>query len=377
MKPWLGLGVGSVCVLPALMLGVTRCSSSSNGSGIIGGSSGGGSSSGGSTDAGGTPGTGPAVDGGGGPCPTLTEETVGAKVTLAVTWPPTLANNGGSGNINIWLLAQYTINGTAVTGTTATCGNQTPPIPLTPFGSQTEGLTSGTAVVQVGFAPSTWATILANPAKAPTTTSGTLGGWNIGSSFLINPTDSVYGLSASSMYSQASTTWPASAGTIPMGDLTDDDMDGHPGITGIPSSAMGFSLPSTAAQATPPYAPQADKLYLALRTELSLYGTSSSCTDISGSVGVQLLNNHVVGCDLADDGGDCTTPYSTGMVSGGQSGFIDSNTTVYIGPGVKIPASTPAASYTPPDIAGTFTAKILSTDGGGVTCADVLAAFPQ
>jgi hypothetical protein len=305
---------------------------------------------------------------------------VGAKIELTVTWPTTLANAGCDdkstppckGTINIWLLTQYAIDSSnKVTGTTATCGNDTPPIPLTSVGTQSEGLdpSKGPAVVLVQFPSAVWTTILANPMKTPTQTTGLLGGWNIGSSMQINPTNSVYGLSDTSMYASASTVWPGSESAIPTTDLTDDDMDGHPGITGVPSTANGDVLPATATMLSPPYAPQADKLYLTLRTELQLYGTSSDCTTISGTAGVQLLNNHVIGCELANGGGECTQP---------QWDFIDSNTTVYLGPGVNVPAGMMPASFAPPGISGTFNAKILSTTagGGGITCADVLTALP-
>ncbi len=372
MKPWLGLGLGSISILPALALAMSGCSSSSAGPAAPPPPGGGDSGAG---DAG-TPGTGPVVDGGGASCPTNAHETVAAKVTLTVTWPATLANAGCdaksmpkacTGDINIWLLAHYDFNGGAVTGTTETCGNQTPPIPLSTTGSLSEGLPAGTqGIVQVNFAPSVWTSIIANPNVPPTQTSGVIGGWDIGSSFQINPTNSVYGLSPTSMYANAATVWPASESDIMASDLTDDDMDGHPGITATPASGGGFVLPATAALMTPPTF--ADKLYLTLRTSLSLYGTSSSCTDISGTVGVQTINNHVVGCELAG-GGDCSQP---------QWDFIDSNSTVYIGPGVTIPASAMPASYTPQKISGTFTAKVLSTDadGGTIGCSDVLTTFP-
>ncbi len=64
---------------------------------------------------------------------------MGAKISLTVQWPQTLANAGCdnmsmpsacTGTINIWLLTHYDINGTAVTGTVDTCKNITPPIPL-------------------------------------------------------------------------------------------------------------------------------------------------------------------------------------------------------------------------------------------------------
>jgi hypothetical protein len=320
----------------------------------------------------------PSFEGDGGACAMNAHETVAAKIKLNVGWGLTLANAGCdsksmppcSGEIDIWLLSKYDINGTSVTGTTFTCGNKTPPIPLSPAGSQSEGLPSGQqGTVQIAFDPSVWANIMANPNKAPTPVQGTIGGWNIGSTFTIEPTNSVYGLSATSTFSSSTTTWPPTQASLMASDLADDDNDGHPGITATPSNAMGFSLPSTAPAMAPPYPPQADQLYVALRTELSLYGTSSSCTDVSGTVDVQLLNNHVIGCRIAGDGGACSMD---------QYNFIDENTTVYVGPNVTIPRSVMPPSFAPPGITGTFQAKVLSTDAdaGGIDCNAVLTALP-
>jgi hypothetical protein len=387
MKPWLRHGsskaisavvalfavggLGAAVTAGTLAVG-TGCSSSSSGS------SSGASSSGGTTaDGGSSSGTGPDVVGTGMMCPANAHETVGAKISLTVTWPSTLANAGCdnsskppcTGIINIWLLTHYDITGTAVTGTVSTCKNVTPPIPLSAVGTQSEGLDpkGPPAVVQIGFDDAVWQAIIANSMVKPTQTTGTLAGWNVGSSMRINPTNSVYGLSSTSKWASDKTTWSGSEMDIAAADITDDDNDGHPGITATPSTAAGNSLPATAALATPP-GPFADKLYLALRTELSLYGKSTTCTDMDGTVGVQLLNNHVIGCELADGGGNCNMS---------QWDFIDSNTTVYLGPGVKIPVAQQSmpASFAPPGISGTFKAKILSTDaaGGGITCADVVS----
>jgi hypothetical protein len=301
---------------------------------------------------------------------------VGAKITLKVQWPQTLANNGCdnmsmpacTGEINIWLLTHYDINGTAVTGTVDTCKNVTPPIPLTQAGTTSEGQdpSKGAAVVTTEFDDSVWTNIIANKMHVGTPTKGVIAGWNVGSSMRIEPTDSVYGVSQTSKWALDTTTWPASESDIMAADITDDDNDGHPGITTTPSMANGSVLPAAELHLSAPFGPFADKLYVALRTELQLYGVSTSCTDIKGTVGVNLLNNHVIGCELAGDGGACTQP---------QWDFIDSNTTVYVGEGVRIPAGTSAPSFAPPGITGTFVAKILSTDPASTLgCADVLKA---
>jgi hypothetical protein len=149
--------------------------------------------------------------------------------------------------------------------------------------------------------------------------------------------------------------WPASSMTIPTTDITDDDGDGEPGITDYPLSdnAMGYYLPATGLGGT---APKADKLYIVSRTEVTLYGTSTSCTDTKGTVTVPEYNLHVVGChDLGAM--DC-------MASEWQ--FIDGNVTVYAGTGGK--SST---------ITGTFESKQLATDGGDPGCDAVITAFPS
>src|SRR5581483_6921754 len=184
MKPWLRHGsskaisavvalfavggLGAAVTAGTLAVG-TGCSSSSDGSSSGGTSS---SSGGGTGDGGAEAGTGPDVVGKGMLCPTNAHETVGAKISLTVTWPSTLANAGCddsskpkcTGTINIWLLTHYDITGTAVTGTVSTCKNVTPPIPLSSVGTQSEGLdpAKGPAVVQIGFDDAVWQAIIAN-----------------------------------------------------------------------------------------------------------------------------------------------------------------------------------------------------------------------
>lgn len=315
-----------------------------------------------------------AADGSEAACAPSANVVLGTKVTIHVNWPATVNNAGCrqpgcTGNVVLWLLARYGISGSSVTGTTETCGYQTPPIPLTALGSQSEALPAGqTATLEAAFAPTVWTSIGRNPSHAPAATTGTLGGWTIGSSFTIDPTLSVYGLKPSSALSSASSPWPCSESSIPESDIADDDGDGRPGITATPSSAAGFSLPATALATTAPFGPQADALDVAMRTQLSLDGTSTSCTEIAGTASVSLLNSHVIGCRLVG-GAQCAAS---------QWDFVDSNSPVYLGPGVTVPAGTCAPSFAAAPLAGTFQSKILSTnpDGGSVTCAAVLAALP-
>ena len=153
-----------------------------------------------------------------------------------------------------------------------------------------------------------------------------------------------------------------------MADISDDDNDGHPGITAIPSSMDGNSLPATALSTSPPYAPQADKLYVVLRTELSLYGLATGCKDISGTAKATLLQQS---CDRL------SRP-RWGRLHTGAMGLRRPGLPGLRGRRLTIPASVQAPSFAPAGITGTFNAKVLSNDpnGGGVDCAAVRAALP-
>jgi hypothetical protein len=306
--------------------------------------------------------SGPVIDGSGAACPPLTDEWVGAFITLNVTWAPVLAANGGSGTLYLWSLNHYTINGSTVTGTTRTCGNQVEPLVLNATGKiATDAPADAGTVAVLNETPTTkvW-----DHDTRTTQTTGILGGWNVGSSLTINPTTSIAGLSQSSTFSDPNVAWPTSSTTFATSDFSDDDNDGNPGITAYPlnDNAAGYYYPatalgSTAAGSTPP--PGADKLYVVSRTQVAMYGTSTSCTDIQGKVTVPEYLLHVIGCH---DHGTAAT--ASCMPAEWQ--FIDSNVTVYAGSAGKQSV-----------ITGTFDAKLMSADGGPPSCDDVVAAFPS
>jgi hypothetical protein len=278
-------------------------------------------------------------------CPTLTKATYATKISLAVTWPGTQAVVvGKTGTVLIYLLSVYNIDGNnKVTGTTTTCGNTTPPITLSMTADTLTGLPQGSQV-QNAFPASSWAGVPA------TNITGTLGGLHVGASITIDPVVTLYGVSNTSDLIKATTKWPANGTDIDPTQLTTADGGAFTaggsalaGVTAIPVGTSPFVLPKTSLDMT---APAADQLQIVLRTALSLYGTSSSCDEQTGTATVTQLNNHVVGCSLADDGGTCTPD---------EYNFIDGNTTQYV-PG-----------------AGTFDAKKLADTA---TCADVLSAYP-
>jgi hypothetical protein len=120
--------------------------------------------------------------------------------------------------------------------------------------------------------------------------------------------------------------WPALANI----QSADTDGDGHPGITSIPRSGGGFSLPPTSILQTS----HADQLYIASRTTAVL------------DANVLAFDNHVIGCHI-QGGGDCAAA---------DYQFVDTNRTVYTVTGA------------------TFVAKVVPD---AATCADVRAALPQ
>jgi hypothetical protein len=324
-------------------------SGSGSGSGTTSGSSSGSASSG----SGGTPGcpgstatAAPtaAVAGTGTACPAVTTQTVGVMINMNVTWPATASIKGGKGPYTLWLLSTYDVTGLKIAATIKTCQLTTPPIFLTPTGDIASGLMAG-AGGKVGTASpvSEW-----DKVKRTSMTTGTLGGWNIGSSLAIADSVTLDGLPETGSFKDPTTKWPpASAAGNPFGMgfmyVNENTGETSPGITVIPLATTGYAQIRTGLGGMQP---ATDALYIASRTELSMYGTSTSCTETSGTATVKLIDNHVIGCNIENDGGTCGDT---------QYGYIDSNRTVYV-PG-----------------AAAFIQKVLKD---GATCDDVIAALP-
>jgi hypothetical protein len=304
-------------------------------------------------------------------CPPQTQVTLATKVTLNVTWPGTLSTQspdaGTTPQLSLWLLSNYDVNGTTITGATYTCGDQTPPYLLTAVGDMAQGEPTGvTGEVQITFLPKVWDAIMLYMNNGNgTAATGTIGGWNIGSSFQINPITSVLGLAPTSTYAQASTTWPTNETSIPSTDYSDDDHDGFPGITATPvgtsATSTPYALPVTSLSQGPP----AQALFVVTRTEISLCGESTSCTEGEGTATVALLNSHVIGCELLgydqDAGPDADTNQlcDDGTPNGAQTQFLDTDMTQYT------------------VLSGTYrTVQISSEAGVTPTCDDVRSLLP-
>jgi hypothetical protein len=290
---------------------------------------------------------GPSVPGAGADCPKMYPLKVGTLVTAKVSWPASTAVAKGSDQpYYLWLLTTYTADSNnKVTGTTATCGTTPAILTLTAIGASAEGAPMGaTAQVRPTYPADSWTNV------PPTKITGTIGGVKVGSSFEVDPSVSLQGLNASDPLNDPTKMWPPSQSAFTAANLTNADGTpyvmgmGHPGIRGVFDGTPPYYIATTSLT---PGQPKADQFWTVNRVELGLYGTATSCTEATGQAFVKLINNHVVGCELANDGGPCTID---------QYGFLDANTTAY----------TPTM--------GSFDTKDLPSTA---TCADVLSMFPQ
>jgi hypothetical protein len=288
-----------------------------------GGTTGTGGGSGGATT--GTGGSGGMVGGTGGSgggsatCEARTAFTLAIHIVLDVSWPDTLGANAGTGKFHLWNIARMTANGTSTTGMTQPCGSGLPELTLKPL------VGGGKTLVEVPH------TVWEGPNAPKFPSTGTISGWNPGSTITTQPTNALVGL----MLANGDAAWPDSyTGITP----ADTDGDGNPGITGIPRSGSGYVLPPVS---TPilGLGSKADKVYLVSRTAVGLMGTMSSCTEQSGTVNVKWFDNHVVGCHV-EGGSECNAT---------QIDFIDTNRTKYTVTG------------------GTFTSKLVPDT---ITCAE-------
>jgi hypothetical protein len=284
--------------------------------------------------------------GGGGACPARTDETIAVKIRMTVTWPGTAGYIPGTGSYVIWLLSRYAIDGqNNITSTTRICQIGLPAITESPSDLATSRPV-GDVKIWLASPVSEWKKV-----TKTTVATGVLGGWAVGSSIAIHPSVSLFGLKDSSQYKDAATPWPsASSDPYPFGtapDYEDEEGDGTPGVTLLSLADAGYAEIPTSLS---PTAPVADRVYAASRIELSLYGTSKSCGEASGTANVSLIDNRFIGCHLEGDGGLCTPD---------QSDFVDATWQVTYLPG-------PA----------TFEQVVLP-EGASATCDDVVAALPD
>ncbi len=344
--------------------GTSSSGTSSSGTSSGTSSSGVGSTSGGVSDASLTEEA--SADGG---CQSMNMATLGAHITMPVSWPASAASSAGSGTVNIWLLSNQTGDLT-FTGNSQSCGTTLPDIDLNTLGAAAvcaPGKTCGTKV-QIQILNSTWDKI-----KRTFPLTGSQTSWNIGSTLTTNPALGLLGLGQSTSYAMPGTAWPqvtgcpnncTPAGSFMMSDLVDDDMDGKPGITSNPLSNATYSLPPTTISLFN-IPPLADEVYIVSRNQIALTGMRmNSCTDGSGSATVSLFDNHVVGCHIASPAGACTSD---------QVSFLDDNRTIYGPQPVPNSCANPCIASTATPITGTVKVKQLAANA---TCADVRTLLP-
>jgi hypothetical protein len=285
-----------------------------------------------------------------GTCPAQTGTvTVGTFITVPVAWMSAAGTNSGTGNVYTWDIATFTVNGTQTTGTTVTCANTTPPYVLNAVGAMAEGVPMGATGQVVPLVPvATWA----KTGMPKFQTTGTLEGWAVGSKVTVDAAMDVIGLSPSSMFAQASTSWPGTKGyMVPMADITDPDGDGKPGVTAAFDTAMGYypALSGVGGSAV-------DEVYFVSRTSYALSGTiQPGCVDLTGTVTAMAQDSATVGCHLAP-GGDSGSGDCTSMGATSQAAYVSSGNAIYTFP-----------------TQGTFHQKLLKT---GATCDDVFSALP-
>jgi hypothetical protein len=295
----------------------------------------------------------------------VTDAYVGAKVKFAVTWggggasPTSAAANASSASgkanttfyVQIWLLG-HEMGGATFTGTARACGTTLPDLEL--------NLAGDVAVGGVGNGQNA----LVNPTipntafDAITRTFPEMGtqGFNPGDTIMVAPSTGLLGLKDSAWDTAA---WPAACpttgtctgvtcptgmpgaacsggkgGPFNGGDITDDDGDGHPGVTAIPPNGTdGTSSPSCSGPGSCKYyfpptavglggsASVADKVYIVSRNRFSLSGMRmNDCSKGSGKASITLFDNHAVGCHISG-GGECNDM---------QAGFVDTNRPVYV-----------------------------------------------
>jgi hypothetical protein len=302
-------------------------------------------------------------------CPSQNASTLATKITFTVSWPSTASSNAGTGSVNLLLLTNVT-GTTTFSGTSQWCGQTFPDVILNALGMTATG--GGTKMLYE-VPNATWDSITRT---FPVT--GTQSGFDIGDTLDISPSTGLLGLADSSGYgtpaSAPSKAWPpacSSSSCLPAGsfmtsDLQDDDGDGNPGITAVPSNTGGYADPPT----TTTFAAAASLVYVVSRTTMQLSGMHTvDCTHGAGTASITLFDTHVVGCKAICPSGvlGCNTGSTPQACTSAQVGFLDANRPVY---GYDMTAGDTVSAAHP--IAGSFSTVQLS---GGAACSAARAAF--
>jgi hypothetical protein len=246
-------------------------------------------------------------------------------IVMDITWPDTLATTKGSGQVHLWNLLSYHVDGTTLTGEARACGSVLPPLELSTIAG------GGKALIEIP--DSVWD----EPTMPRFEATGTLSGWSPGAEFKGDQSIALVGLTLSDPMAA----WPAKGVDV---DTVDADGDMKPGIAGVPKSDEGFVRAPTSILGQ--LGAVTDFVYLVTRTAVGHSLKLTSCTEASGTSDVTFFDNHVVGCHVYE-GDECDAT---------QADFIDSNRTIY-----TVSAATATSEFV----------------DASATCADVRAALPQ
>jgi len=262
--------------------------------------------------------------GGGGPCDPRTAYAEASHLIINVTWPAGLASVKGEGQIHVWGKEVFTVSGNTLTGTLQACGIVLPPTTLNAL--------AGNGMLQIEVPTASWDA----PSMPKFEINATQTGPNVGDTLNY----SYAALIGFTMADGATAAWPDSYTGIAMPNDAEADM--HPGLTSIPRSGTGYTLPPTSIAQTM----RADQLYIVVRQVTAATLTRTACDQTSGTATLSHLDNHVIGCHVM--GRDDCMP--------AEISFIDMNRAIY--------AITSATAQT----------KIVADTA---TCGDVRAALPM
>jgi hypothetical protein len=211
-------------------------------------------------------------------------------------------------------------------------------------------------------------------------------GFNIGDAIHIKEGIFVLGLAQSSSWANGAA-WPAAcpssatcaggvsctmggacsggaAGIFKGSDLTDDDGDGYPGISGIPLVGPSGSCTGNCSYYAPPVGLTiplhfANQAQVVSRFRFDLNATRADCAKGSGKSTVTLFDNHIIGCNIVNGGACNSDQVSFGDVN--RPIYVDRNGNAYSS--TSAPNNSDVSAYQFPS-------------GTTATCAMVRAALP-
>jgi hypothetical protein len=257
--------------------------------------------------------------------------TWGSEITIDVSWQPQGINEialaAGTGQIKQWIKAVRTQTGTAISDETDVCGIVLPDFAGSVL-NETYGVRFPNSLFDDGY-------------LQPFTANSALSGLTPGAMFSTTTTAVLLGIS---LPRPTVDPWP---GVVTAS--VDMDQDGKPGVTANVAEGLGYSdIPAE----FPPLFQQlarASSVYLAIRQITVVTATVSDCDDMTGTVSIPPIaaadggtkpgiDSHVLGCALADGGGDCT-PTEAAFLDNTQPVFTPTGITAFKSIRMKLTAS--------------------------------------